>query len=376
MTKLDKFKAVCRRYLIIKDTSYIDIVFGCIFANRLDSKPVWLYLVGPPGSGKTEVCQALAGPEALIRSTVTRAGLISGASGEGQRDSSLIPKLDGKNLILTDLTTMLTTRRESLHETLGLLRQCYDGYCQWTFGGRKNIKYTSKFGIIACVTHIIDKHHGLLASLGERFLTYRMPDISDYEKTQRSLKAMNGVSTIEQEREMSTAAQAVLQTNPQVPAFSKDYKQRILKVAQVVAKARAEVERDRFTREPEIPRPEVATRLSKQLGDLAIGVAMARNRSAVTLDEVKLIQKAALHSISLKRTELFKVLIPKWPEWISSADIAEIISFKKGAIDYWLEDLLLLKLVERKTILSGKKLNVKAYLWRLKDGRTLKKAGF
>ena len=61
ITALEKFKQLCRDHMVLHDDSYIDIIFGVIMGNRLDSKPIWLYLVGPAGGGKTEIVQTLEG---------------------------------------------------------------------------------------------------------------------------------------------------------------------------------------------------------------------------------------------------------------------------------------------------------------------------
>ena len=117
MNELDRFKRICRRYLVINDTPYTAIIFGTIIANRLDSKPVWLYIVGAPGSGKTEILQSLIlSDEVILRDTVTRPSLIPGyMDKKTKRDESLIPQLNGKNLIITDFTTILQMNYKNLN---------------------------------------------------------------------------------------------------------------------------------------------------------------------------------------------------------------------------------------------------------------------
>ena len=117
-TALDDFKVTCHKHMVMSNDEYIDVVFGVVLANRLDSKPVWLYLVIPPGGGKTEVLQALDGPgrEIYALSILTPQTLISGQIlKRGQHDPSLLPKLDGKTLVLKDFTAMLTGKWENLN---------------------------------------------------------------------------------------------------------------------------------------------------------------------------------------------------------------------------------------------------------------------
>ena len=371
LSALESFKKTCTKHLIIDNTDYIDIIFGAIFANRLDSKPVWLYIVGPPGAGKTEIVQSLEGhPKVISRSTLTRNALISGFKLKEGQDSSLIPMLDGKTLLVKDFTTMLNMRREDLHEILGILRDAYDGRCCKSFGTGETKYYQSKFGVIAAVTDAIDRHRSLLSDLGERFITYRMPSITEHEKARRSLCAMSSESTDLQETELRIAAEKVL--NQEVPpaTMTKAQMKSIIRIAQIAARARTTVNRDRFTKEPDIPRPEVATRLSKQLGDLATGMAMAHGLRKVTSKQVIMAQHVALHCITLKRYELFRFMLQHDPEFLTINDISEAMGFSYKSVQYWMEDLLLLRLVERRKICHGQ---YDEYRWRLFDGPLLKK---
>lgn len=370
MTELERFKKVCHKYLVINDTTYIDVIFGCIMANRLDSKPVWLYLVSPPSSGKTEMLVPLYGsPEIYWTDTLTPNTLISFYG--DKKDLSLIPRLDGKVLIIKDFTEMLKMRRETLHEILGQLRNAYDGRCARTTGKGETKTYVSKFGIIAAVTDEIDNHRTLLSALGERFLTYRIPDATQYEQAKRCLKAMTVASVEGQEAAMTEAAHRILAKEPEVAQLTTASMHEIIKVAQIVARGRTGVRRDRYTREPEIVRPEYAVRLSKQLGDLAIGIAMAREKTSVGRDEIQLVQHVAIHSLELKRIHILKILLNNHPAWTETSDIAETLCLSNDTSRYHLDDLVLLDLAERRTIVSTKGRDKGQ--WKLKQGQMLRR---
>ena len=76
---LDDTRQVFRRWLHLPDTGALDAVLGTVAANLIDGDPVWLLLVGPPGGGKSEILNAVAGLEqAHPAATLTEAALLSG----------------------------------------------------------------------------------------------------------------------------------------------------------------------------------------------------------------------------------------------------------------------------------------------------------
>src|SRR5262245_4083348 len=58
---IDEVIEVFERWLILKDPTPLYAVFGAIAANRLEGDPVWLGLIAPPSSAKTEILNSLSG---------------------------------------------------------------------------------------------------------------------------------------------------------------------------------------------------------------------------------------------------------------------------------------------------------------------------
>jgi len=349
-TRLDAFKEVCHRWLHIENDEYIDVVFGVVFANRLDAKPVWLYLVAPPGGGKTEIIQSFARHSTIYALTkLTENTLVSGKITEpGEEDASLLPKLHGKILVIKDFTVILTGRHDKAVEIFGQLRDVYDGSCRGAYGTGKDTEYKSKFGIIAAVTSVIDKHLHLLSSLGERFLTYRLPKLSEAETKARTLLAAENRSVKQQEEELKNAAHAVLDLNPEPASISDELKQELAEMAQFVAIARTGIRRDRQTKEIEaLPDPEVPTRLVKQFVSLAQGIAMTRERKQVTPDEIRLVAKVAVDSIPPMRTKLLSCLMEVYPNSIHVDNLAQKLRLAESTVRAWLEELYVLEIVDK-----------------------------
>ena len=375
MTALEQFKLVCHKYLIINDDEYLDVVFGVIMANRLDSKPVWLYLVGPPSCGKTEILQALSGDEISQISTISAKALISFWEKDSKgrkKENSLLPQINGKVMIIKDFTAMIRDRQETLLAVTGRLRDAYDGSsCRAVGTGIKS--FHSKFGIIAAVTNIIDKHRGMLAELGERFLTYRCPEVSEEESTQRCWIVSATSSTSGQEEEIRKASSRILAKPLHKVILSDSFRNKVIEIAQYVAVARCEVMRDPYSKEAEIPTPEIATRLTRQLCDLAIGISVVREERYVSRSTQKLIHKTALDSLTLKRLRLLGVLYKAFPNFLTTEQVTTQMRYAKPTVERWLGDLHLLDLVTKDVITKGETPIGSRVVWKIKNKAVLRR---
>ena len=108
-------------------------MLATVVAHNYPGDPVWLFLVGAPGSAKTEIIRTLRTSKTYSLSSLTQHTLISGLKTKGD-DPSLLPKLDGKVLVIKDFTTVLSGRRDVRTEICGQLRDIYDGFCEKSFG--------------------------------------------------------------------------------------------------------------------------------------------------------------------------------------------------------------------------------------------------
>src|SRR5262245_39682755 len=71
--------AVFNKWLVLRDETPILAAPGAVAANLLPGDPVWLGLIGPPSSAKTEILNATSAlPYVVQAATLTPAGLLSG----------------------------------------------------------------------------------------------------------------------------------------------------------------------------------------------------------------------------------------------------------------------------------------------------------
>jgi len=346
-TPLDNFKATLARYMHFEDSSHVDVCFGTVFANGLDSSPTWLFLVGPPSSGKTAVLEpASAHPLLYALDKLTTQSLVSHHVGKDGKDPSLLPELHRKTLVIKDFTGMISMRSQDFHCILGQLRGAYDGSYASKAGIGSVKRYRSRFGVIAMVTSAIDKHRPVMTELGERFVTFRMPDVSPAEARRRGMLLGDRDRRTEMETALREAAYEVLQQPVIEARMGKAFKNKLWDVAEFVARARCHIEKHPKTNEPEIPQPEVPTRLFGQLINLTKGIAMARGKSKVDGEDARLVRRTALDSMTLKRLTLMRAFLDRAHGSLSVGEVAGKMHFPEETIRVHIRDLELLGILQ------------------------------
>ena len=107
------------------DTVPLDVCLATVATGWTEGDALWVYVVGAPSNGKTELVRAFQGKEndTYFLSSLTPNSLISGLK-EGKH---LLPGLNRKTLIIKDFTMTLESNRENRDALFGALRDAYDG---------------------------------------------------------------------------------------------------------------------------------------------------------------------------------------------------------------------------------------------------------
>ena len=293
---------IFKKWMELNTLDPIAVVYGTYFANKLDGDPIWTFLVGPPSSNKTEFLLSLStSPFIETTSTLTPTSLISGLRfSEGQPDPSLIPRLDGRVLVIKDFTTILNHNQMVREDLFGILRDAYDGEAAKIFGTGVKKSFKSKFGIIAGVTPAIDGFMNMNASLGERFIKYRLDEnITEAVEESRMLKAFDNIN---KEKSIRAEIQSVgirmaekrLPPPEKIPTWDEKVRDIIIGCARFTAIMRGVNNKDRYTKE-QITKPvrEIAIRLSKQYMKLCQGIAIFYDHDTIGEIETKIVKKVA-----------------------------------------------------------------------------------
>lgn len=293
-----------RRYLVLGPDAELalKLMLAVALSNDVDDDPLWLYVIAPPSTGKTELLsQFQESSRCVFVSSVTPHGLVSGWRGEGKSDPSLIPKLRGKTLVAKDFTEILAMPEFAQNELYSILRGAYDGFVDRVYGNGVVRKYRDcHFSILAGSTQAIRLKRN--SALGERFLQFEMPAVSAAEEEERCLKAIDMIGRRrEKSDEMGRAVCAFLKRKVDpaaLPAFPRERQLEVVRLARLVAAMRTDVMRNRYTSEIEVRMDrESATRLTKQLAKLASLLAVIDGAGEVSKGNVREVARVALDTV-------------------------------------------------------------------------------
>ena len=205
------------------------------------------------------------------------------------------------------------------------------------------LEWEGKLGLVAGVTPVIDEQHAFLSIMGERFLLYRMPEVSRQDIARRSM-ARRGHEPELRERIRATVGDFLEQFvncgRLELPAT---FTEPLIVLADIVTRARSGVSRDYNANLQYMPGPEAPTRLTKQLAQL--GAAMLE--IGVGEDETwRLVRKAGWDSVPAVRCAVLDCL-SRHGEPIPLATIQEETGLPERTAARVAEDIAVLKLARR-----------------------------
>jgi hypothetical protein len=364
---------VFERWLILPDPTPIYAVLGTVAANLLPGDPVWLGLVAPPSSAKTELLNSLCLlPKVVTAEVLTPAALLSGTPkkqiSKGATGGLLRQIGDFGIITFKDFGSILDMRYEVRGEVLAALRRVYDGEYVRQLGsdGGRTISWRGKAGLVFASTQAYDMYHAVIGTLGDRFLLSRIEADSEAPGKQFAtcLKHIGGNAHAMRKELAATVAELFAGIgSPAEPERMTEAEVAALKKAVLLAvKLRAGVERDRIKREIEaIYDPEGPARLALSLerlfaGLIVIGLPRAR--------AMEVIQKVAKDSTPRFRLKAYSALTA---EWQTTRTIATAVRMPTTTVRRALEELVVHGLAERQAT-DGE---TAAINWRRHEGRNL-----
>lgn len=338
----------------------LQFCFSVYLATQWDGDPLWGFVCGVPGSGKTELlCSMDGAPEAIYYSSLQAKALVSGFKFDP--DPSLIPEMIGRCSIFKDFTELLSGNQLALEDTYAVLRGWYDGHVKRKFGNGVEREYFGRGNMLAGVTNVIHGQND--SSLGERFIKFQLPKPKTSVARKIVMSAM--LNTAQEEKknnDIKKAATAFLnRTVPKsVPAevIPEDFMERIYALSNLVSLMRAKVEYNGFGFDRELshtPEAELPTRLGKQLVKMAMANAIVLDKPKVDEESFRLVERVAFNTAHGFHLDIVEALMRmNGGRNTETEDIAENHRMPVTTLRRRLEDLCLLGIVNKQLFRTGK----------------------
>jgi hypothetical protein len=365
---LDLFK----QYFHLPDTGHIELTLATIAANRGSGDPIWLLIIAPPSSGKTEPLNTVIGQHDIFPVAVlTEASLLSGTPrkdiAKGAKGGLLAEMGDFGILLIKDFSGMLSLNKDSRSSIMSALREIYDG--AWTryvgVEGGKKLEWHGKCGLIGAATPSIDQHYAVLNTLGERFCYYRMEQQDEDKRAEIALLLAG-----QEHRIRESLVNAVnkffdgLQIVNDMPFLSEDERKKLIALAMFTVRCRSSVDRENYqTREIQlIPGIESPTRIVKVFALLFRGllnIGVTRERSWTLIENVAFSSMPAL-----RKNVLAKMLESQNSTWTTRL-LATELGYPSNTTRRTLEDMTCYGIIERTSQGEGN-----SDIWKLSDWTT------
>jgi predicted transcriptional regulator len=326
----------------------VDVALAVIIANRMEADPLWLFLVAPPSSGKTEIIRSLGDVKDVFPlSSLTPQTFASGFERKGV-ETSLLPKISDKTVVMKDFTTILTMHRDARGEILAQLREIYDGSFAKEWGNGKSLAWSGKVGLLAGVTGVIDREYALGAILGERFLMFRVRSAPARELARRAIE-QGATWEKDQRQTLRQIVAAYIDTLlPVAPPTPAPVVEAVAALAEFTAKARSPVFTDAKSSEIDlIPEPEAPGRLAKQFTLLARALAVVRREPSVSLATYATVVQVAHDTLPATRQVILQAVLATEGTSATTTEIAAAIGSPTSTTRRYLQELAAFKLVTR-----------------------------
>lgn len=331
LPKVPTFAALVKQFrkILHLEQNQLDALAVCVAtvaSTGSRGTPLWLFLVGPPGSGKSEMLLAFSQLEerCLFLSRLTSEAFISGFSGE---DNSVMSYLRNRTLVIKDFTSVKAMSQEKQVDLFGMLRDAYDGEVAKPFGNDVGIRSYKDcwFPMLAGVTHVI--HADNQSQYGERFLKFELLDeFHDVAKQTRAsmAKAANDAKASEPDNTLKNAVIAFFEQRPfdrnKLPkVMGTKYETKIEALAHIVAITRTSADR-KGNNYAYRPTPENPGRLGSQFIKLSQHLCWVLDKPKMDDEVYNIIRKTAMHTVISWSLEIIRALI-KNPDGLTMADM-------------------------------------------------------
>jgi len=292
----------------LPDRDYFDVVLACLLDRRVEEDIlIWIYVIATSGNFKSEFCRAINKLDDVFQlDKLTPNTLISGKIEKKKPVIGLLPKIDGKILVIKDFSSILTMYADKRKEIFGQLRNIYDCQVKYGFGQfNKRIEISAKIGALIFTTPIIDRFTSLEAQLGSRFLSIRHYPYNETDSEIRREKIKKNRGKLDDIREQISWLTAFFIDNIDTKSdveMPEEWENRIYDLVDYVAFMRSQVDMAWKWGHPTDPigepRREETTRIYQQMLKLGKLLCYVRGKKEFGIEEWKTLVRMGEDSIN------------------------------------------------------------------------------
>ncbi len=311
MNFIDEWLEAIKPYIHIANPVDFELLMATYWANQLPGIKVWLILRGPSASGGTRMLDLFMKAPAIVRiSEVTHPGM-----------EDLVRRIDESKddqfpihvVIIVDMTYVLGGSETDIHHDLRLV---YDGsYIRQLGSTRFPYEQQRTFGLMAKATNAaMDTAAEWASRLGPRTIELRFTPpprvvVEPLLDTEHRKLAAEVTRELILDWVKSGGEQFWDTLISKVGSIENPYREFLVGLANLVAHARAYIDRDQYDRTLASPvDPEHANRLFSQFDKLVRTLAVLKGHDRIEKEDAKAIMQVAMDSIPGWRYHVLDVL--------------------------------------------------------------------
>lgn len=320
----------------------------------LRDKPIWMFLTGPSGAGKTEIAfRSLSYLDHVHTvSELTPNTFLSGLGPE----YGLLPmltRISNGNGVLTfpDLSVLIEKRHELLAEIISQMRRVADGqFEKFTGASEESLGWKGKVTAIAACTPELERKWSIFRSLGERFMSLNW-NVGDVDKIMNlATKHVTKEEYIDNEFRKYTTAFVNREDFSSVGVESLvETMKKFQPLAKLIALVRTPVARETLGSKRSVVAVgtvESPTRIMKALANLARGSATLFGRKECIEADFSLSRRLAIDSIPNTKFKILKALMRSEDREIVLKDVVKKTGIPRTSAKRAIEDFQFLELVK------------------------------
>lgn len=358
----DDVLAIYQKFLVMDEEviSALRICFATVYTEQLKGDPLWVYIIGPPGAGKTALLTSLMQSDRCkFYSSISPKALVSGFN--VLPDPSLLPVFSGYCVVCKDFTEFWCIPIQNKAEIFATLRGAYDGHVSKSFGNKVKREYSNlHFTILAGMTPVI--HGDSQALLGERFLQFEMKKGIGWRVDAEIRKVLMDSDDEKDEAclEMQKIAAKFLAVDIKkfglsiIPEWAL---RRLVSLSQVLARMRGHVDRELYgEREMKYAAShEVGTRIAIQAKKLIEGLCIVDRTRRVCYQQYALMEKVLIDSMNPVFKEILYFILGTRGLEATQSDMQPLFQkLSRPTIAKKLEDMYHLSILKKERKPTGK----------------------